>query len=150
MKLKIVSVALVVFLALGMFLAIQGPAALAQTIPSTVPSSAVEIDQWVLTPATPAGTAIAFSKVKPVFLPSAQLQLFSTGLTITQAAKICYPFRGGQFGWRGTIRMLSNNAWAPIATKVVWLPTIEGRLWACADAPSAGTYALFAYWKPLQ
>jgi len=119
-------------------------------VPSTVPGTPISFDQaWVTTPITSEIREIPMNLVTPVFLPSVQLQLMSTGLMLSAPAKICYPFRGGQFGWRGQIRLLYGNKWVPLATTVVWTPTIEGKLMACANAPSAGTYALFAYWQPL-
>jgi len=72
--------------------------------------------------------------------------LLTNGLTIAGAAKICHPFRGGQFGWTGEIYMLNGDSWEKLATTVDWVPTTEGRLMACAQAPAAGIYALFGFY----
>jgi hypothetical protein len=70
-------------------------------------------------------------------------------ITLSGAANLCHPFRGGQFGWVGDIRIFTGKAWEPIPTTVEWVPDVEGTLMACAKAPSAGTYALFGgYVKP--
>ncbi len=77
------------------------------------------------------------------------LQLFSEGIQIEYANRICYTFRGGDYGWIPQIRQYKNNTWVKV-------PTTQGRifgnefpLYACADAPRGGLYALFAYYvKP--
>jgi hypothetical protein len=75
--------------------------------------------------------------------------LLTNALVIDGAAMICHPFRGGQFGWVGEIRMLQDGVWVKLATTNEWSPTEEGTFRSCAFAPSAGTYALFGYYvKP--
>lgn len=75
--------------------------------------------------------------------------LLTNGLYLTSPAKICHTFDGYQYGWSGDIYMLSGETWTMLTTSVDWVPTFEGKIMACAEAPSAGTYALFGYWiKP--
>jgi len=75
--------------------------------------------------------------------------LITNGLVLSGPAYLCHEFTGNQNGWMGDIYMLAGDAWTKLATTVDWVPTTEGHLMACAQAPSAGTYALFAYWtKP--
>ncbi len=75
----------------------------------------------------------------------AWLQLLANGLDLSAPARICHPFRGGQFGWTADIRMLDGDTWVKLPTTVNWTPTGEGSLIACATASTAGTYALFGY-----
>lgn len=75
------------------------------------------------------------------------LQLLSTsGVQLTSARKICHPLRGGQFGWVGEIRQFKGGKWVKLATTNEWVPNTEGQFMSCAQAPSAGTYALFGYY----
>lgn len=82
--------------------------------------------------------------------PAPPWRLIKTnGLVLSGPAYICHEFTGNQVGWFGDIYMLNGDSWVKLATTVEWVPTIEGHLMACAQAPGAGTYALFAYWvKP--
>ena len=89
---------------------------------------------------------IAKELVKPA-APIGQI-LLSSGIETSGGATICFPFRGGQFGWVGQIRQLIDSTWVPLATYTAWIPTTEGKLMACAVAPAAGTYALFGNWYP--
>jgi len=75
------------------------------------------------------------------------LQQFSEGITILSADKICYPFRNGQFFWVPQILQLQNGVWTKIATTKETLSQEDGAfIFACSEAPSAGTYALFGYY----
>lgn len=77
------------------------------------------------------------------------LQLLANGVKVTEAGKICHPFRGGQFGWVGEIRQYKAGEWIKLPTTNDWVPNKEGEFMSCALAPAAGTYALFGYWiKP--
>ncbi len=76
--------------------------------------------------------------------PREWYQLKSDGLKVDGATKICHPFDEGRFGWTGAIFHLVEGAWVKLATTVGWVPTVEGRFLACAQAPASGTYALFA------
>lgn len=75
------------------------------------------------------------------------LQLLdTTGVKVTEATQICHPLRGGQFGWVGQIRRLVDGKWVKLATVNDWVPNKEGAYMSCAQAPAAGTYALFGYY----
>jgi hypothetical protein len=74
------------------------------------------------------------------------LQLLTNGVKVTEAGKICHPFRGGQFGWIGEIRQYKSGEWFRLKTTNDWVPSKEGEFMSCAEAPAAGTYALFGYW----
>jgi hypothetical protein len=74
------------------------------------------------------------------------MQLLTDGVKLTSAVRICHPFHGGQFGWVGEIRQYKNGEWFKLKTTNDWVPNQEGEFLSCADAPSAGTYALFGYW----
>jgi hypothetical protein len=73
-------------------------------------------------------------------------QVASTGLQLSAPANICYPFRSGQFHWVGEIRRLVDGQWISLDTTVA-RPNSEADFQACARAPHAGTYALFAYYN---
>lgn len=75
------------------------------------------------------------------------LQWLANGVKVTEAGKICHPFRGGQFGWVGIIMQYKNGEWVKLTTTNDWVPNKEGEFMSCAQAPAAGTYALFGYWK---
>ena len=70
----------------------------------------------------------------------------TNGLVLSGPAYMCHEFTGDQVGWMGDIYMLNGDSWIKLATTIDWVPTTEGKLMACAQAPAAGTYALFAYW----
>jgi len=76
----------------------------------------------------------------------AELQSFGKGVVVTAPTEICHEFSGGQFGWVAVIRRLVNNEWVNVPTTQGWIPNTEGKYMACAQAPSAGKYALFAYY----
>lgn len=99
---------------------------------------------------TAAGVANGtWSKGKEVALdlkPNAELQNFGSGVVVTEPTEICHEFSGGQFGWVASIRKWVDGAWVKIPTTQGWVPSTEGSYMACAKAPSAGTYALFAYY----
>jgi hypothetical protein len=79
--------------------------------------------------------------------PHAWEQLLSTGLKISAADTICWPFRKAQFGWTGKIYQQTGEGWTPLATTIQWVPNEEGQKLACAKAPAAGVYALWGYWQ---
>lgn len=74
------------------------------------------------------------------------MQLLADGVKVTEAGKICHPLRGGQFGWVGVIMHYKNGKWVKLTTTNDWVPNKEGEFMSCAQAPAAGTYALFGYW----
>jgi hypothetical protein len=73
-------------------------------------------------------------------------QLVEKGVKVSKAGEICHPFRGGQFKWVGDIRQLVDGKWKKINTTQGWLKGPESTYQICAQAPAAGTYALFAYY----
>lgn len=77
----------------------------------------------------------------------AWLQLFSPGISLNQATKICYTFRNAQFYWTPKFLQLKDGAWKPLETTVEYLHGEEGSPYACANPYEAGTYALFAYYS---
>jgi hypothetical protein len=77
------------------------------------------------------------------------LQLLTQWVVITAPGKICHPFRGGQFGWTGEIMQLAGGQWVKLTTTAEWVPDSEGEFMACAEAPAAGTYALFGYYTEM-
>lgn len=96
------------------------------------------------------GTEVAIDLEKTP-APNEWVQLFGSGVEVTTNTEICHPFRGGQFGWTPEIRRLKNGKWMLLETTTRRLPDNEGALYACADAPAAGTYALFGYYNgPLE
>ncbi|MDP3448942.1 MAG: hypothetical protein Q8R87_00055 [Anaerolineaceae bacterium] len=79
------------------------------------------------------------------------LNLLTKGVKVTKPGLICHPFRGGQYHWVGEIHQLKNGNWVKLKTTNDWYPDKEGQFMACAQAPSAGTYALFGYYNgPLE
>jgi hypothetical protein len=141
MKTRISIAVLTVVVVLCLVLATGKTAAKACT---TVPGSDTN-DTWVVETTDAAVVEIPMDQVVPA--APADQQLASPGLTLSGASKICFPFSGGQFGWVGQIRMNVDGEWVSLPTTTSWLPDEEGSLWACAQAPSAGTFALFAYWQ---
>lgn len=76
------------------------------------------------------------------------LQLMTTSaVVIKEPARICHELGGGKFHWVGEIRKLKDGKWIKIETENGWSPDEEGTFTSCAQAPSAGTYALFAYYN---
>jgi len=110
------------------------------------PSTGVASGPWEWTPSV-AGYEIPMNTIS--ITKSEWGTLLTNGLYLTSPAKICHPFEGNQYGWSGDIYMLSGESWNMLITSVDWVPTIEGKIMACAQAPSAGTYALFGYWTKL-
>jgi hypothetical protein len=75
----------------------------------------------------------------------AGLQLLTKGVKLSEPAKLCHEFRGGDYGWVGEIRMLKNGVWVKQPTTMGWEPDTEGKFMACTDASAVGTYALFGW-----
>jgi hypothetical protein len=74
--------------------------------------------------------------------------LQSDGVIVVGSARICHPYRGGQFGWTSEIRRATPLGWVPVVTTNGWEPDEEGKYMTCAEV-SSGTYAVFGYWdKP--
>jgi hypothetical protein len=75
------------------------------------------------------------------------LQLLTDGVKLSAPARICHPFRGGQFHWVGQIMQLIDGKWVKLVTTNEWVPSTEGTFTSCAQAPAAGIYALFGYYN---
>lgn len=76
------------------------------------------------------------------------LQLMTTNaVVVKQPTKICHELRGGNYHWVAEIRKLKGDKWVKVETYTEWTPNEEGVLMVCAQAPSAGTYALFGYYN---
>jgi hypothetical protein len=132
-------------LVLGLFL-ISSPKSVSATL-AEPPSPGIAEGDWEWTSADVVGEDVPMIKI--LTKPAPWLQLITNGLAIKSPAKICHPFRGGQFGWSGSIYKLMGETWTKVPTTIGWEPSSEGKYVACAQAASAGTYALFGYWvKP--
>lgn len=79
--------------------------------------------------------------------PQEWLQPFGEGVKIDAPTTLCHPFREGQFGWTPVIYQLTGFGWYELPTTNAKASS-EGEFQACAYALNAGTYALFAYYKP--
>ncbi len=76
------------------------------------------------------------------------LQLMTTdAVVVKEPTEICHELGGGKYHWVGEIRKLKGDKWIKLETNNGWVPDEEGAYVACAQAPSAGTYALFAYYN---
>lgn len=113
--------------------------------PAAGTASAAE-GTWVFPKGAPASSELVNVDQAALSAP-AWLQQFSGGIKISQAAKICYTFRQGQFNWTPKILQLKGSAWKAVATTKEYLYGEEGSLFACAQPVEAGTYALFAYYS---
>ncbi len=81
-------------------------------------------------------------------IPEPWLQLFGNGVKVNDPTQLCHSFREGAFGWTPVIYQSSENGWIALQTTNEKAGA-EAENQACAFAPSAGTYALFAYYtKP--
>lgn len=76
------------------------------------------------------------------------LQLMTTdAVVVKEPTKICHELGGGKYHWVGEIRKLVDDKWVKLETITKWSLDEEGTLMSCANAPTAGTYALFAYYN---
>jgi hypothetical protein len=118
-----------------------------QQILTPPPNPGIAPGDWEWTSADVVGAELAMESL--LTKPAPWLKLITKGLEVKAPATICHPFRGAQFGWSGSIYKLEGETWVKQVTTTEWVPTTEGRLMACAQVTSAGTYALFGYWvKP--
>ncbi len=119
----------------------------AKSDPSPLPDAdkskpGVAEGSWVIT----TGTGVDYDAAADASLAPNWLQLLVKGVQIEKASKICHPLRGGQYGWVGEIRQFKNGKWIKLPTVNDWVPSKEGIYMSCAEAPSAGKYALFGYY----
>ncbi len=82
--------------------------------------------------------------------PNDWSQQLGNGVEVNGPTQICHNFEGGRYGWTASIYQLVNGVWQKIATTLKWDPSGEGHWVACANAPKAGKYAMFGYWKTPQ
>ena len=75
------------------------------------------------------------------------LELKSQGVLVSTPGKICHEFRGINFHWVPEVRQLKDGKWVKIASTGSWVPSTEGTYVVCANAKTAGTYALFAFYN---
>lgn len=80
--------------------------------------------------------------------PAEWLQLIGQGVKVTTPGALCTEFRKGQFGWIAEVYQLVSGYWVKVPTTQGWFNGTGAKYMACATAPSAGTYALFAYYEP--
>ena len=80
--------------------------------------------------------------------PFEWVQLIGSGVKVDAPGSICSEFRKGQFGWTAQIYQLVRGYWAYVPTTQGWFNGTGAKYMTCATAPSAGTYALFAYYTP--
>ncbi|MHC1739927.1 MAG: hypothetical protein AB9897_02315 [Anaerolineaceae bacterium] len=105
---------------------------------------AVGDGSWVV--ASPA-TFVKANVEAAVKTAPAWLQQLSDGINISAPAKICYPFRGGQFHWVPQVMQLKDGKWIKVDTTKEYLFGEEGGLYACAKPSVAGTFVLFGYYS---
>jgi len=135
---KSVSIILVTILVFGIVLASAPLQVQAKPLESVTPNPLIAGGSW--TSGSEADVAALVGSA-PTWL-----QWLANGVKVTEAGKICHPLRGGQFGWIGQIMQYKDGKWVKLATTNDWVPNKEGEFMACAQAPAAGTYALFGYW----
>jgi len=135
---KSVSIILVTILVFGIVLASAPLQVQAKPLESVTPNPLIAGGSW--TSGSEADVAALVGSA-PTWL-----QWLANGVKVIEAGKICHPLRGGQFGWVGQIMQYKNGQWVKLATTNDWVPNKEGEFMACAQAPAAGTYALFGYW----
>lgn len=109
------------------------------------PIPADDSEEWILSAAGVTGDLVPMPKITTQ--PGSWLQLMSDGVKLDGATQICQNFKKGHYGWVGNVYQLVNGAWVKLPTTSGWLTDGEGEYRVCAKAKSAGTYALFAYWK---
>lgn len=78
--------------------------------------------------------------------PYPWIQLLAKGVKISAPGEICHEFRGGRYNWVADVRRLVDGKWVRVPSTTGWKPNFEGQFMVCAQAPAAGTYALFGYY----
>jgi hypothetical protein len=133
----VVRVFLSIFLVAGIFIANLS------SIP--IVSAEKSITSWFLPDSNQAFTIVNIDeegKSAPDWVQS-----FSDGIKIDYPDRICHIFRYGDYGWVPEIRQFKNNLWVKVPTTTSRIFGVEEPLFACADAPRGGLYALFAYYS---
>ena len=116
------------------------------SIPKNVQAGLVSPSQCLAAGAWSTGTPV---EVDLTAAPAPEwLHLMTTdGVVVKEPTQLCHELGGGKFHWVGEIRELKGDRWVKLETTSHWSPDEEGVLMVCAQAPSAGTYALFAYYN---
>ncbi|MBA3073047.1 MAG: hypothetical protein FP831_05590 [Anaerolineae bacterium] len=130
-----------VFAGLGLLIAL-----VFVSIPNNVQAGYMVVKQSIAAGEWNTGTAV---EVDLITAPAPEwLQLMTTdAVMVEEPTEICHELRGGKYHWVGEIRKLKGDKWIKLETINGWVPDEEGAYVACAKAPSAGTYALFAYYN---
>jgi hypothetical protein len=110
--------------------------------PPPTPKVVVEVWEWSGDGVT--GEEIPMYTITTV--PAEWYRVKANGIEVDGPTTICHPFKAGRFGWVGEIHQLVEGVWIKLPTTVGWVPNEEGRYMACAQAPTAGIYALFGYY----
>ena len=139
---KVVSLLFVVALVAGMLFFMPSTASAIFKVTVTPPP-----EVWYWDNAGVTGETIPMYGITTI--PRDWYVLKAEGLKIDGPAEICRPFNAGRYGWVGEIFQLVDGTWVKLPTTAAWMPDSEGKYTVCAQAPAAGTYALFGYWvKP--
>ena len=133
-------VSLLLFALIAAFIAVPRNISAKGPMPPA-PKPQVEIWEWYAEGVT--GEVIPMHTITTK--PREWYQLKADALKVDGATQICHGFDDGRYGWTGEIFRLVGDAWVKLATTVGWVPNEEGHYMACAQAPAAGTYALFGY-----
>lgn len=116
-------------------------------VPTTAQARWIEPPKAKPDPNWSAGTATDIDlTLNPA--PYNWLQLMGKGVVLTAPGELCREFREGKFGWTAFIYQLVGSTWVKLPTTQGWLNGAESVYTACAQAPAAGMYALFAYFIP--
>jgi len=116
------------------------------SIPKNVQAGSVSPSQCLAAGTWNTGTTI---DVDLTAAPAPEwLKLMTTdGVVVKEPTQLCHELGDGKFHWVGEIRKLKGDRWIRLETITHWSPDEEGTMMSCAQAPSAGTYALFAYYN---
>lgn len=134
----------IVFAGLGLLIAL-----VFVSIPNNVQAGFTVTKQPIAAGEWNTGTAV---EVDLTAAPAPEwLQLMTTDtVMVKEATEICRELRGGKYHWVGEIRKLKGDKWIKLETNNGWVPDEEGAFMSCAQEPSVGTYALFAYYNGRQ
>lgn len=78
--------------------------------------------------------------------PNSDLQLLGKLVKTSVNGRICHPFRGGEYGWTGSIYRLDGEKWVKMKTYFIRNPEPEGIFMACTNGIHGNTYAFFGYY----
>ena len=104
--------------------------------PTTVQEQGIADGDW----SSGIEPSVDLSTITP---PKSYMQLLGEGVKTSDKGRICHPFRGGEYGWHGSIYQLDHGKWTKVTTYFMWYPDSEGTFMACTYATAGGIYALF-------